>query len=98
MCEECEDIEPCPTDECEGGCEPFVCLDCKVNTLHIDEYYMLTDEVWEAACPKRSGMLCIGCAEDRLGRRLTADDFTDAPLNSGMLGQSQRLAARVAAY
>jgi len=27
------------------------------------------------------GLLCIGCLERRLGRRLTPADFTDAPAN-----------------
>jgi hypothetical protein len=75
----------------------FICKDCKVDTLAIDEYYMVTDEVWEMANPQRRGMLCIGCLEDRLGRQLTASDFTDVPLNSGMFGFSERLAARLAA-
>lgn len=42
---------------------------------------MVHDEVWETANPKRKGMLCIGCLELRLGRLLTKDDFTDAPVN-----------------
>jgi hypothetical protein len=31
-------------------------------------------------------MLCIGCLEQRLGRLLTKDDFTDAPVNSIWMG------------
>ena len=46
----------------------FECAACGVNTLHINEYYMVTDEVWEAAWPQDRGMLCIGCLENRLGR------------------------------
>jgi hypothetical protein len=99
MCYQCDDyeFEPCPDEfpGCSGSCYGFDCLACGTNTLHIDEYYMVTDEVWLAVNPKRSGMMCIGCVEARLGRELTASDFTDAPVNSGMLGQSPRLAARL---
>lgn len=75
----------------------FECAACSIDTLHINEYYMVTDEVWEAAWPKRYGMLCIGCLENRLGRELTAEDFTDAPINRGYFKYSERLAARLAA-
>jgi hypothetical protein len=42
-------------------------------------------------------MLCIGCLEERLGRRLNANDFTDAPVNHGFTWQSERLQNRLAA-
>jgi hypothetical protein len=63
-----------------------LCLDCQVDTLPVTteraEWYVVTDEVWEAAGMARfDGCLCIGCLEGRLGRELTADDFSDAPLN-----------------
>jgi hypothetical protein len=99
MCYQCSDyeFEPCPDKfpGCSGSCYGFDCLACSVNTLHIDEYYMLTDEVWHAANPNGRGMMCIGCVEARLGRELTASDFTDAPVNDGVVGQSARLAARL---
>jgi hypothetical protein len=58
----------------------FNCVDCLRNT--IDEYYMVHDVVWEAArMQPHGGMLCIGCLETRLGRTLTADDFTNYPIN-----------------
>lgn len=75
----------------------FECAACSINTLHINEYYMVTDEVWQAAWPRQRGMLCIGCLENRLGRELTASDFTDAPINRGVFDYSERLAARLAA-
>jgi hypothetical protein len=59
----------------------FGCIDCGVNTDAIGEYFMLHDEVWNAGVPESRGMLCIGCVEARLHRRLTAADFTDAPTN-----------------
>ena len=46
---------------------------------------MVTKEVWAAVMPDDPGdmerFLCIGCLEERLGRRLTSLDFTDAPVN-----------------
>lgn len=102
MCYQCADAEytePCTDDfpGCQGDCEVFKCAACSTNTLHINEYYMLTDEIWTAAWPAERGMLCIGCVEERLGRTLTASDFTDAPINTGYFGYSERLAARLAA-
>lgn len=44
---------------------------------------MVTDDVWYSAVTAMdaSGMLCIGCLESRIGRFLTADDFSPAPIN-----------------
>ena len=39
-----------------------------------DEYYMLRTELWQEAC-RSNNMLCIGCVEDRLGRKLVLADF-----------------------
>jgi hypothetical protein len=79
------------------------CNDCGVDTQDIGEWYMVKDEVWAAAWLKRSKreFLCIGCLETRLGRRLTSDDFIDAPINQFQenalgLEKSQRLFARLA--
>jgi hypothetical protein len=36
------------------------CLDCRINTDAIDEYYMLRNEVWAQANPGIDGKLCIG--------------------------------------
>lgn len=61
----------------------FICDDCGVNTSEIHEYYMVHDDIWRSvAGDSLEGMLCIGCLEDRLGRRLTAEDFTDCILNN----------------
>jgi hypothetical protein len=57
------------------------CLDCDVDTVEIGHYYMLRDDVWPEANPDDAGMLCFRCVQARLGRRLTARDFTDAPIN-----------------
>jgi hypothetical protein len=39
-----------------------------------DEYYMLRSELWQKVCPSND-TLCIGCVEDRLGRKLVPTDF-----------------------
>jgi hypothetical protein len=56
------------------------CLDCKEETSFradkADEWYMVHDALWLQAHPAREGKLCIGCLEQRLGRRLKAEDFT----------------------
>ena len=55
----------------------FLCLDCKVDTGKIAEYYLLKDSVWLVANPDYAGMLCIECCERRLGRKLVFDDFSE---------------------
>ena len=60
----------------------FSCIDCRVDCLEIHEYYMVNDSVWsKTGVGPHGGMLCIGCLEKRLGRRLTSRNFTDCPLN-----------------
>jgi hypothetical protein len=39
-----------------------------------DEYYMLRTELWRKVC-QSNNILCIGCVEDRLGRKLVPTDF-----------------------
>jgi hypothetical protein len=56
-------------------------VDCSISTRAIHEYYSVTDELWSRYGPA-VGMLCIGCLETRLGRRLVPADFTDAPINT----------------
>jgi hypothetical protein len=58
------------------------CLDCKKDTYKIREYYMVTNRSWRKANPAEKGMLCIGCLEERLGRKLDQfKDFIWCPLN-----------------
>ena len=75
------------------------CLDCKEETIfradRADEYYMIHDALWLQAHPARKGKLCIGCLEQRLGRRLTPADFTDAPVNKPGRSNSRRLNSRL---
>jgi hypothetical protein len=43
------------------------CRDCAADTF-IGEWYMVRDEVWPLGF--HDGVLCIGCLEQRIGRRL----------------------------
>lgn len=73
------------------------CRDCSVDTSAIDEYYMVNNEVWESADADPEGHLCVGCLERRLGRTLTASDFTDLPINTTPTSKrSPRLLSRLA--
>jgi hypothetical protein len=67
------------------------CADCGIGTITSGEFYMVKDDVWERAWRGRRkwyhkvyglDILCIGCLEERIGRVLTKDDFTDAPVNN----------------
>jgi hypothetical protein len=49
------------------------CQDCDADVYSINEWYMVRDEVWPL--DYHGGVLCIGCLETRIGRRLNADDF-----------------------
>lgn len=43
---------------------------------------MSTDAIWaRAGMRPHSGMLCIGCLEDRLGHKLKSSNFKECPLN-----------------
>lgn len=74
------------------------CEGCGVNTHSregIAEYYMVTSLVWNLA-GARSGMLCIGCLEERLGRKLNCRDFLECPVNrSDFRARSLRLRDRL---
>lgn len=66
------------------------CRKCGVNTRDIGEYYSLHNEVWQGVVDRwkipadkygNVGMICIGCFEQLLGRRLTPQDFRDCEIN-----------------
>jgi hypothetical protein len=59
----------------------FLCLDCGVNTSQIGEYYYINLDTWLSVVHSKEGMLCIGCLEIRLGRRLNSSDFTKCFIN-----------------
>lgn len=75
----------------------FLCLDCGVDTGKIGEHYMLVDRVWFSVTDSNRGMLCVGCIEKRLGRRLNANDFNNSYVNELGFGQvkSVRLLERL---
>lgn len=60
----------------------WLCLDCGTHTGQAKEHYFLKPIVWLAIHASEKGMLCIGCAEARLGRQFNANDFTDAHINN----------------
>lgn len=74
------------------------CADCGVNTDAINEYYMVLDPLWEHATNGLKDIhLCIECLEHRLGRTLTAADFTKADINTRSdTARSPRLQTRLA--
>lgn len=57
------------------------CIDCGIDTTITNNTYMLRDDIWAQINPRIDGMLCIACAERRLGHPFTPDDLTDVPLN-----------------
>lgn len=77
--------------------ERFICVDCGVSTYDNDEYYMVHDHVWNSVdMYAYSGMLCIGCLENRLGRELTPSDFPKYPVNDKWFSKkSERLLNRL---
>ncbi len=84
-------------DECSCCPETLNCLDCKVDTGEIDEYYMVKNKVWKKAGVDKVDILCIGCLEERIGRTLVQVDFKSVPLNyDGKTKQSDRLMIRLA--
>ena len=60
----------------------WTCKDCGVDTHETKEYYMLKNKVWNSCVFNSLIMLCIGCIEKRLGRKLVPEDFMDCSLNS----------------
>lgn len=56
---------------------------------------MVLDAIWEQTRMTK-GMLCIGCLENRISRKLHADDFFSCLLNhGGIFPQSERLHDRI---
>jgi hypothetical protein len=82
------------------------CVDCGVGTISISEWYMVRSEIWDEAWARSrkswhgrvpgQEILCIACLEQRIGRRLCACDFTDAPINDpDQHEMSERLGDRI---
>jgi hypothetical protein len=74
----------------------FLCLDCKVDTGLIGEHYFIHTDTWFEAHASKKGMLCVGCLEKRLNRRLSSKDFPAVYINSLQFGiKSERLLDRL---
>jgi len=59
----------------------WLCVDCSRNTKF--EHYFVNNVVWfDLAGMPEDGMLCVRCIEQRIGRRLSKNDFTDAHINN----------------
>lgn len=75
--------------------ELSTCEDCGIDAHKINEWYMITYPVWDQVAD-RLEVLCIGCLENRLGRKLKPEDFADVPLNHpGVTNKSERLVNRL---
>jgi hypothetical protein len=76
------------------------CADCGLDTLEAGEWYMVHDEIWDEIWAwddvLSRQILCIGCLEKRIGRRLTGNDFTYAPINNPPGFMSDRMRDRLA--
>jgi hypothetical protein len=81
-----------------------ICSDCGADTTPCTrkrgcrhkgrwEFYMAHHRLWRAAGAGK-GFLCIGCLELRLGRKLTARDFTCALINDPHPWDTPRLNER----
>lgn len=73
----------------------WLCMDCGVDTDASNEYYALKDSVWRRINPLILGLLCLKCAEDRLGRSLARSDFSAAPINARSALHCPELADRL---
>ncbi len=105
--EELDEDFPCSEETCgdrwtlewQDSDESWLCSDCGESCDHLDEYYMVHNSLWLSVMKCYCGMLCIGCLEKRLGRELTAEDFTDCPLNKDpSIRRSSRLASRLVSH
>jgi len=74
----------------------WLCLDCGVDTGKIGEHYFVSTPIWMSIVGTNKGMLCIGCLEKRLGRKLVPSDFTQCYINNPKYnGMSTRLLSRI---
>ena len=73
----------------------WLCVDCNEHTKF--EHYFLKNEVWMGEAKMgETGMLCIGCVENRINRILVPADFTNAYINDPKKNtMSDRLRSRI---
>jgi hypothetical protein len=66
----------------------WLCNDCGLVTRgeaygDEHEYYNVHDDIWaQSGLGPNDGMLCIGCLEKRIGRKLKSDDFGNCLINT----------------
>lgn len=72
------------------------CDDCENDVKGLGEFhYKVKSEIWLKVA-KSSEVLCIGCLEKRLQRRLNINDFTNESINRRNFGKkSARLLNRL---
>lgn len=68
------------TYKCSKDFEEYHLGCCAICGDEDIDYYMVKNEIWEQFGVK-TRMMCIPCLEEKIGRKLTAEDFTDAPVN-----------------
>lgn len=93
--------------DCEDCGIPAWMLEEQGRIVHEDFY--VGDELWDSVCPddhvvesfvdgekRRNGrfVMCIGCFEKRLGRRLRCEDFTVPPGDLFGIPPSRRFVSR----
>lgn len=61
----------------KGIKQKYQCFKCKTEW---PMGFMLRQDLWKRIAPN-NGCLCLICVESLLGRKLTASDLTDAPIN-----------------
>ncbi len=72
------------------------CLDCQIDTGKIYEHYFINTDTWLSVVGSKTGMLCVGCLEKRLGRTLTKVDFPKVTINDPKYSKmSTRLLNRI---
>jgi hypothetical protein len=72
------------------------CACCGKDTQKIGEYYDVKDAIWqEAGKHFAEKVLCVGCLEEKLGRPLVPEDFSNAPVNLNLARKSARLRQRM---
>jgi hypothetical protein len=76
----------------------WLCLDCKRDTSSrgLSEHYFVNLDLWMSVVGSKTGMLCIGCLEKRIGRKLIPSDFPNVHINRiSTAGMSIRLIDRI---
>ena len=58
-------------------CMALVCTDCHIEPWNMGEDFYVNDGLWYLTLPKIKweSVICIGCFEKRLGRKLARKDF-----------------------